>query len=130
MSYMWITTPSSNDRRVERRLSTQMFLNEYVDDDGRRSLVRDLSVRGVRLQRLAAPQPKDRRAVGLEIVLPGISEVIWARAEPRFDLLESDFHWRGLMFAGMARKHMRLLGEFVYEQAQARAAFARALQRH
>jgi len=124
---MWTQVRSSYDRRGDHRLSTQLFLNEYVDDDGRRSLVRDISVRGVRLQRLASLSRMQRRAVGLELVLPGTSEVIWARAEPRFERLDTNFEWRGLMFAGMARKHMRLLSDYLYEQARLRHEFARAL---
>jgi hypothetical protein len=127
---MWTQVRNPQDRRGDQRLSTQLFLNEYVDDDGQRSLVRDLSVRGLRLQRVTPSPGRDRRAVGLELVLPGTSEIIWARAEPRFDRRENAYHCRGLMFAGMARKHMRLLSDYLYEEARLRREFARAVSGH
>jgi hypothetical protein len=46
----------------------------------------------------------DTRVVGLELELPGTSELIWASAEPRFHSVGSKTHFSGLHFVGMATK--------------------------
>lgn len=109
------------ERRRDPRVRLEMFLNQYVHDDPARGLAFNVSHTGLYLQRLAdrrerARTPGERPILGLEFELPGTGETIWASAEPRFDLAGDYFHISGLRFVAMARKHERLLRDFVTEK--------------
>ena len=93
-----------------------MFLNQYVRDLPFRGLATNLSVSGLLMQKLLEPNIPLSRIVSVEFEIPGTGEVVWARAEARFDALDDDFHSSGLTFTGMARKHERLLREFVLDK--------------
>lgn len=117
MSYMsYPLTPAGPDRRCELRVRLEMFLNQYVKEQPYRSLAINLSHTGLYLQKLTEPLVRPARVVGLEFELPGTAEVIWASAESRFDSIGSDFHLTGLRFLAMARKHERLLHDYVFEK--------------
>lgn len=103
----------SSDRRTGPRFRVQLFLNEYVRDRPYRALALDISETGLSIQKLTEPVVRSSRLVAVEMELPGTSEVIWASAEARFDSIGDDFHVSGLRFAAMARKHERLLREYV-----------------
>jgi c-di-GMP-binding flagellar brake protein YcgR len=125
MSYMYASLPLLNlDRRNDHRLKLQLFLNEYVRDRPYRALALDISEGGLALQKLTEPVVPSGRIVNLELELPGTRETIWASAESRFESVGSDFHVSGLRFAAMARKHARLLSDYVRER---RARLARLL---
>jgi c-di-GMP-binding flagellar brake protein YcgR len=126
MSYMYDTrAPESLNRRIDPRLRLQLYLNEYVKDREYRALALDISESGLSLQKLTEPVVPHAAVVGLELELPGTNELIWASAEPRFDAVGVDFHVSGLRFCGMARKHQRLLRDYVRER---RLRFARLLR--
>jgi hypothetical protein len=107
---------SASDRRGDARIRTEMFLNQYVRDQPYRALATNLSTSGVFLQKLAMPYMRHAPSVGLEFELPGTGEIIWAGAECRFDAVGSDFHLTGLRFTAMARKHERLLRDYVRDK--------------
>lgn len=109
------------ERRRDPRVRLEMFLNQYVDDCPTRALAANVSHTGLFVQRLAERQPpwsvrSPPPSVGLEFELPGTGEIIWAAAEPRFDVSGDYLQVCGLRFVGMARKHERLLREFVTEK--------------
>ena len=108
--------PDGPDRRCESRVRLEMFLNQYVRDQPYRSLAINLSHTGLFLQKLTEPVVRPARVVGLEFELPGTSELIWASAESRFESIGNDFHLTGLRFVAMARKHERLLYDYVFEK--------------
>src|SRR5262249_42536670 len=108
--------PDGPNRRADKRLRFQLYLNEYIKDREYRALATDISAPGLPIQKLAEPLVPHAGVVGLELELPGTSEVIWAAAEPRFDAVGADFHVSGLQFRGMARKHQRLLRDYVRER--------------
>src|SRR5436305_232182 len=114
MSY--VSSLLDTERRRDPRVRLEMFLNQYVEDNPARSLAVNLSYTGLYVQKLAEPVVLQPKIVGLEFELPGTGEIIWAAAEPRFDYLGDYFHVRGLRFVGMARKHERLLRDFVTEK--------------
>jgi hypothetical protein len=117
MSYMYdITALNGPNRRVDNRLRLQVYLNEYIKDREYRALAMDISESGLSIQKLTEPVVPHAPVVGLEIELPGTSELIWAAAEPCFDAVGTDFHVSGLRFRGMARKHQRLLRDYVRER--------------
>jgi hypothetical protein len=107
---------SSDDRRSDSRIRTELFLNQYVKEEPYRALATNLSPTGLFLQKLAMPRRRYDSSVGLEFELPGTGEIIWARAETRFDSIASDFHLTGLRFTAMAQKHERLIRDFVREK--------------
>src|SRR5262245_24409068 len=109
--------PSSRERRDGPRVRVELFLNQFIRDMPFRALAMNLSPSGLRLQRLVDVVSVPRcRTVSLELELPGTGEIVWARAEPRFDSVGDDFHTSGLVFTGMANKHMRLLRDYVWEK--------------
>lgn len=83
----------------------------------------DLSVSGIRLERMFEPKTA-QRVVQLEIELPGIDDVLWARAEVSFASLTplpgrtADGQPRfwclaGLRLAELCRRERRLLQDYV-----------------
>ena len=117
MSYMYDSRiPDGPNRRADKRLRLQLHLNEYVKDREYRALATDISESGLSIQKLTEPVVPHAPVVGIELELPGTSELIWAAAEPRFDAVGADFHVSGLRFRGMARKHQRLLRDYVRER--------------
>jgi len=119
MPYMYDTpSPKASERRADRRLRMQVYLNEYVRDRAYRALAFDISESGLAIQKLTEPIVRPARVVSIELELPGTSEVIWARAEARFDSVGDDFHVSGLRFAAMARKHQRLVSDYVRERRE------------
>jgi hypothetical protein len=117
MSYMYdISSQDGPNRRAEKRLRLQTYLNEYIKDREYRALATDISETGLAIQKLTEPVVPHAKIVGLELELPGTSEVIWASAETRFDAVGRDFHVSGLWFRDMARKHRSLLRDYVRER--------------
>jgi len=103
----------NHERRYAPRVRVELFLNQFIRDRWFRSLATDLSPTGLRLQKLVEQRIPLSRIVGLEFQLPGTEEVIWASAEPRFDEVDEYFQVSGLTFVHMARKHERLLHDFI-----------------
>ncbi|HSZ80884.1 MAG TPA: PilZ domain-containing protein [Polyangia bacterium] len=111
-----IAAQDGPNRRSDKRLRLQLYINEYVKDRPYRALAVDISESGLAIQKLTEPVVPHAPVVGLEIELPGTNELIWAAAEPRFDAVGRDFHYSGLRFRAMARKHQSLLRDYVRER--------------
>jgi c-di-GMP-binding flagellar brake protein YcgR len=108
-----------DNRRLSPRLRMRVFMNEYVGDDPCQALARDVSETGLALLKLparAAAPSSD--IVTLEVELPGTNETIWAAAQPRFESLGPDYQVSGLRFVSMARKHERLIRDYVRERRE------------
>jgi hypothetical protein len=120
-----ISSPDGPNRRADRRLRLQLHLNQYIKDREFRALAVDISESGLAIHKLTEPVVPHAQVVGLELELPGTNELIWAAAEPRFDAVGRDFHVSGLRFRAMARKHERLLRDYLRER---RLRIARLLQ--
>ena len=106
-----------DDRRTNPRVPLRTYMKQYVRDVPYQALALDVSEAG-----LAIRKPTERiphaRVVGLELELPGTSEVIWASAEPRFHAVGAQTHFSGLHFIGMARKHEKLIRDYVRERRE------------
>jgi hypothetical protein len=113
---------SSDNRRLASRLRLQVRMNEYVADQPCSAVARDVSETGLALQRKIDPALPSSEIVTLEIELPGTNETIWASAQPRFDALRLDHQISGLRFVSMARKHERLIRDYLRDR---RARLAR-----
>jgi c-di-GMP-binding flagellar brake protein YcgR len=105
------------DRRYTPRVRVELFLNQYIRDRPLRALAINVSATGILLRRLVERHVPRSRIVSVEFEIPGTDEVVWASAEPRFDTLDEDFQQSGLTFVNMARKHEKLLREFVSRKA-------------
>ncbi len=101
-----------------------------ANDEIRHASLRDLSEIGLRLERPFDPKTA-RPVVQLEIDLPGIDEVLWARAEVSFAILTpmagrtADGQPRfwcsaGLRLAGVCQRERTLLRDYVVETRRAR----------
>lgn len=115
-------------RRVSPRIEMETLCWEIVDDRESSALVVDLSTAGARLER---PYTGGRlvREVPLQLELPGIDEVLWARGTIVFDqvvpaksgpfglLRRTGFH-----IAVAAGRDLRLLRDYVYDIDRARRA--------
>ncbi len=117
------------------RISVDGLCGVVANEELRPAQMCDLSVSGIRLERMFDPKSA-QRVVQLEIELPGIDEVLWARAEVSFARLsplpgrtpdgQPRFWCRaGLRLAELCRRERRLLQDFV-EHSQ--ATVRRALQ--
>jgi len=105
-----------SDRRGDTRIRPEMFLNQYVRDQPYRALATNVSPTGLFVQKLVMPFMRHAPTVGLEFELPGTGEIIWAGAECRYDAVGSDFHLTGMRFTAMARKHERLIRDYVRDK--------------
>jgi hypothetical protein len=108
---------TADDRRLNRRVTVDMFFNQYIADHPFRSLAVNVSEHGLAAQRLIERRvTRNARVVGVEFELPGTGEVIWAKAETQFEAIDRDFHRAGIRFLAMARRHERLIREFVWDR--------------
>jgi len=73
-------------RREGPRIGVEVMCWELLDTHEETSLAVDLSAHGLCIERPYAGGPT-RRRVPLQIELPGLDEVIWARGEACFDML-------------------------------------------
>jgi hypothetical protein len=120
-----------NDRRSRDRVPIQVPCTELVGERMHRALSANLSptglyvdrVFGAGLERLQLGR-EDRR-VQLEFELPATNESIWALGEICHDDVSNargraTVHGTGVHFLTMARKHERLIEDFVYEHRRRR----------
>ncbi|MSP63591.1 MAG: PilZ domain-containing protein [Myxococcales bacterium] len=118
----------SLNRRDDRRVPVQTYLNEYLGDRLSRGMITNVSERGLRVQRLNRPLHRSSRIVQLEFELPGTGETIWAKGEACFDELEltpfgasgegpvATIHSSGIHMLAMATRHARLMRDYVIER--------------
>jgi hypothetical protein len=119
MSYMYdILSPHADNRRLAPRLRIQVRLNEYVWERPYQAVALDVSEAGLAIQKATEAAIPFAELVALEVVLPGTNETIWATAEPKFDVVGRDVHVSGLRFVSMARKHERLIRDYLRERRE------------
>jgi c-di-GMP-binding flagellar brake protein YcgR len=111
-------TAAALGRRQAPRLRLALSMNEYVKDEPCQALARDVSEGGLALQKQVGARRPLVEVVTVEIELPGTNETIWAAAEPRFDTLQRSLQVSGLRFVSMARKHERLIRDYVRERRE------------
>ena len=107
-----------SERRLDTRVRVEMFLNQYMKEEACRALAVNVSENGLYLQRLAEPVTRHSRVVALEFELPGTGEIVWAKGESRFAAIDDDFHFTGVRFLAMARKHERLVRDWVFDKSR------------
>jgi hypothetical protein len=112
----------SLDARLAPRIDVEAFCSEILPGGQRPALVVDLSADGLRIERpyLGGRTP-DEMAVELE--LPGVDEVIWARVAVCFNRIRPGggpfglVRTTGLRIIAAAERDLRLLRELVAARA-------------
>ncbi len=106
-------------RRHSPRVALESLCNEIAGDVERPGFVVELSEHGVRIAR---PYRGGRtpREVQLELELPGVDAILWARGRTCFDQVRpfAGELWRvtGIRIAAAASHDLRLLREYVLER--------------
>jgi hypothetical protein len=108
-------------RRASPRIGVEALCWELIGDREFSSLIVDLSTDGARVER---PYVGGRiaREVPLQIEVPGIDEVMWAKADVVFDQLVPDrtagpfqlLRRTGYRLAIAAARDLRLVRDYVY----------------
>jgi hypothetical protein len=108
-------------RRASPRIGIEALCWELIGDRELSSLIVDLSPDGARLERPYIPG-RIEREVPLQLEVPGIDEVMWAKADVVFDQLVPDksagpfqlLRRTGYRLALAAARDFRLLRDYVY----------------
>ncbi len=116
-------------RREGPRIDVEALCWELVDGHETSGLTIDLSSTGLRIERPYAGGPT-RRDVPLQIEVPGIDEVMWARGDVVSDMLVPTrspaggpmglIRRTGYRLVLAAQRDLRMLKEFVVETHRAR----------
>lgn len=126
-------TPWADLRRLMPRIDVATFCTEVVAGRDRPGLVVDLSPEGARLERpyLGGPSPRE---LVLELEVPEIDEVIWAKGEVCFDQVRQAprgqggplglVRTTGIRLVSAAVRDLRLLRECVIETYRVQRARA------
>lgn len=105
-------------RRTSPRLGVEAFCIEIAEGRERHALIADVSESGVRLTRPYAGG-RTPEVVQLEIELPGLDEVIWAKGQVCFDQIRRDLgalvRTTGVRFAAAASRDLRLVRDYVFD---------------
>ncbi len=116
-------------RRLAPRIAVDGLCGVVANDNLRHATMRDLSTTGLRLERPFDPKTASR-IVQLEIELPGIDEVVWARAHVTHAVLspmggytadgQPRFWCRaGLRIEDICTSEHRMLRDYVVETMRA-----------
>ena len=117
-------------RRIDPRIDVETFCSELVGRGERPALVVDLSAVGARIERpyVGGPTPRE---IDLELEVPEIDEVIWARGEVCFDVVTQApagvhggplglLRTTGLRLIRAATRDLKLLRDCVFELRRSR----------
>ena len=118
-------------RRHSPRIGIEAVCWEILDDTEATGITVDLSAHGLCLERPYAGGPT-RKDVAMQIEIPGMDEVMWAKAEASFDVLIPTgspgrggplglVRRTGYRIITAARRDLRNLREFVVETHRQRS---------
>jgi hypothetical protein len=116
-------------RRHDARIHVDTLCSELSEGRERHGFVVDLSATGLRVQRPYTGGGTPRQ-VQLELELPGLDEIIWARGAVCYDWLTRPrgtppgemLRTSGIRFVAAAARDLRLLRDYVFETRRAREA--------
>jgi hypothetical protein len=117
-------------RRESPRIDIDALCWELIDGKEASGLAVDLSSMGLRIERPYTGGPT-RREVQLEIEVPGIDEIMWAKGEASSDILVPSslpaggamglIRRTGYRLVLAAQRDLRMIKELVWETAKLRA---------
>jgi hypothetical protein len=117
-------------RRISPRIDVEALCWELVGERETSAIAVDLSTEGLRIERPFIGG-RIEREVPLQLEVPGIDEVMWAKGDVVFDRLVQDkvhggpfglIRRTGFRIALAAARDLRLLRDFVYEIHHAKTA--------
>ena len=123
-------------RRVSPRIDVEALCWEMVGERETSAIAVDLSSEGLRIERPFIGG-RIEREVPLQLEVPGIDEVMWAKGDVVFDRLVQDkvhggpfglVRRTGFRIALAAARDLRLLRDFVYEIHHAKTALEESAQ--
>jgi hypothetical protein len=116
-------------RRESPRIDVQALCWELIDGKEASGLAVDLSSLGLRIERPYVGGPT-RKEMQLELEVPGIDEIMWARAEASSDVLVPTsspaggplglIRRTGYRLVIAAQRDLRMIRDFVFETARLR----------
>jgi hypothetical protein len=104
-----------SEKRKQRRVSLDVYLNKYVAGVPYMARASDISREGVGLARLIEPQLEGHR-IGLQFQLPGSDEVIYAEGEVVREWAAAGAQapeGSGVRFTLLTERHRRLIEHYV-----------------
>lgn len=104
-----------SERRRSQRFPVGFYMTQIINNYPHRCFTTDLSAIGLYVERLVEPFERNTNIVQLELPLPSTGEAIWAKGEVIYDSINSVFHGSAIRFLAMARKHQRLIREWLRE---------------
>lgn len=104
-----------SERRSALRVPAEIYLTQYVDDEPYRCFTVDVSATGLHVNKLIDTIWRRTSIVQVELPLPG-GDSIWAMGNVQYDAFDPFFHSMGVRLVEMARKHRRMLDEFVHDR--------------
>jgi hypothetical protein len=126
-------------RRESPRIGIEALCWELVGDREVSGLAVELSALGLRIERPYTGGPT-RRCVPLQLEVPGIDEILWAKADACFDHVVPSagsaggalglVRRTGYRIVAAAARDLRLLNELVIETDRANRARRREARRH
>ena len=131
---MYTSNAPSDVRRSVPRIGIEAFCSEILDGRERHAVVLDLSPTGLRMARpfVGGRMPRE---IQLELELPGVDEIIWAKGHVCYDRIRPAaagssamalgrvVRTSGIRLVAAAARDMRLLREFVMNQRLAAIGF-------
>ena len=107
------------ERRLSQRLPVGFYMRQIIGDQPHRCFTTDLSAIGLYAERLVEPFERNSSVVQVELPLPNTGDAIWAKGEVVYDNFDSIFHGTAIRFTAMARKHQRMLRDWLREAHRA-----------
>lgn len=104
-----------SERRSALRVPAEIYLTQYMDDEPTRCFTVNLSTSGIYVNKLIDTIWRRTSIVQVELPIPG-DDTIWAMGSVAYDSFDPYFHSMGVQLVEMARKHRRLLDEFVHDR--------------
>lgn len=107
-----------NEQRKSARAPIDIYLNKIIDDVRHLGRAQDISADGIWVSKILEPR-HDRRVIGLELQLPGASEVINALGEIVREEKRDEEGPEGMAirFIRIAPHHRRLISLYVSRHA-------------
>jgi|WetSurMetagenome_2_1015567.scaffolds.fasta_scaffold1183953_1 hypothetical protein len=118
-----------SNRRLSQRFPVGFYIQQIIGEQPHRCFTTDLSPTGLYAERLIEPFERNSRVVQVELPLPETSDAIWAKGEVVYDNFDSFFHGSAIRFVAMARKHRRMLREWLREANQSQMRMGDQMRR-
>jgi len=104
---------NSQERRQIRRATVQLFVSEISAGKLFMPLLADVSETGLKLQCPSGLEMPRNHAPVVELMLPGVPEIIYARCQVIRDQDKGFFRSRALKFVNISAVHRKMLKLYV-----------------